>query len=62
VLATHLLGGWIDSITGQERVKVKVSISAIFWVVWKPKIMCFENAMPMDPCDIVYMNCQLIDY
>jgi hypothetical protein len=35
----------------------------MFWSIWKTRNRaCFDNVLPFDPCDIIYIICHLLDY
>jgi hypothetical protein len=35
----------------------------MFWSIWKTlNRACFDNVLPFDPCDIIYMIFHLLDY
>lgn len=58
----HELGGWLGNFHGQDRVAIKIFLAAMFWSIWKTKNRaCFDDILANDPCDIIYMTCQLVD-
>jgi hypothetical protein len=46
-----------------HRLFAKHIIVATFWALWKTRNKaCFENILPADPCELIYLICQYIDY
>jgi hypothetical protein len=38
-------------------------MAAAFWALWKTRNKaCFDNVLPTDPCELIYVICQYIDY
>jgi hypothetical protein len=38
-------------------------MAATFWALWKTRNKaCFDNVLPADPCELIYVIYQYIDY
>jgi hypothetical protein len=54
---------WLNKIQGSRRLLAKNILATAFWALWKTRNKaCFDNIMPSDPCDMIYMICRYIDY
>lgn len=47
------MGRWLNIFQGSDTVAVKVSLLLSSVQIWR-SIACFDNALPNDPCDIIY--------
>jgi hypothetical protein len=57
------LGNWLGSFNGHESARAKISLAAMFGAIWKTQNRaCFDNVLPSDPSDIIYLLCHLLDY
>jgi hypothetical protein len=54
---------WLNKMQGSCRLLAKNILAAAFWGMWKTRNKAyFDNIMPSDSCDVIYMICQYVDY
>jgi hypothetical protein len=54
---------WLDKVQASRRLFAKHIMAASFWALWKTRNKaCFDNVLPADPCELIYVTCQYIDY
>jgi hypothetical protein len=54
---------WLNKMQVSRRLFAKHIMAAAFWALWRTRNKAyFDNIMPADPYDLIYMICQYIDY
>jgi hypothetical protein len=54
---------WLNKMQGSCRLLAKNILAAAFWAMRKTRDKAyFDNIMPSDSCDVIYMICQYVDY
>lgn len=57
-----LFGVWLLSYGKGMKTLMVVGVAAIFWAIWKVRnTACFENKLPNDPIDVVFLTCHWIE-
>lgn len=58
----ELFGSWINSFDKRDKHLVIVGCCAIMWAIWRIRNdFCFNNKIIVDPIDIVFLCCFLLD-
>lgn len=58
----HMFGAWLNNYGKQMKIMLVVGIDAVFWAIWKTRNRaCFENKLPCDPIDVVFLTCHWIE-
>lgn len=58
---TQLFGTWLTSFDKNMRNMMMVGAAAVIWAIWKTRNKaCFDNILPKDPIEVVYLVGNLI--
>jgi hypothetical protein len=50
---------WLNKMQASRRLFAKHIMAAAFRALWKTRNKaCFDNILPADPCELIYLICQ----
>lgn len=59
---TQLFSSWSSGFNKNMKNLLLVGVSATIWAIWKTRNKaCFDNILPKDPIEVIFMICHLIE-